>query len=287
MNLKIYRKNYIAHEGIFYDENHYNEIIQIDTDAYWIDEFGKQKLLFKFRKNVIEDSLTNIATKVFKSHSKEARDNRGYASGIYSNGDIRQIVNNTSRAMKSSSNISGYFDRSYQQIQKHFKTNIVCRTTAFTKNNKDKFDSTILFFQKINDLYKLLAPIEYKCQKKEIKLIKAPVIIGDTVFSTITSNYNWRTACHRDTGDFEDGLGNLTITGDNEWSGCYIGFPEFKIAINLRKNDFLLMDVHQMHCNTEFINTGTRLSFVCYLRKNMSKCNKKIIIENETFYFKK
>ena len=33
-------------------------------------------------------------------------------------------------------------------------------------------------------------------------------VIDGTAFSTVTVNYSWRTALHRDKGDFEDGFGN-------------------------------------------------------------------------------
>jgi len=285
---KFYTKVIDCNEGTFYDKDYFDEIINEDFDAYYTDENQNKKILFKFRKNIINTELADIATKVFKSHSKGAHNNRGFASGTFHDGRVRTVVNKTSRAKNSASNISGYFDKPYQQIQSYFKTKTVCRTTQFTRDNKLLFDSSIAFFQSINDNYKLLAPYDYIRQNNYIQDIRPSMRINNTVFTTITSNYNWRTAAHKDIGDFEDGLGNLTITGDELWDGCYLGFPEYKVAINVRKGDFLLMDVHQLHCNTEInINNGTRLSFVCYLRKNMVLCNTKKIIKGETFYYHK
>jgi hypothetical protein len=287
---KIVTKKTTCKAGHFYDEKHYDEIINNDANIYWIDELGNKKILFKIRKNVIDHKLCDLAFDVFKSHSKAAHNNRGYASGVFEDGKVRQIVNKTSRSKGATSNISGYFDRPYQQIQKYFDTKTVCRMTRFTRLNKEKFESTIPFFEKINSLYKKLDPKAYKLQHENILLVPPNMKVGNTVFTTITSNYNWRSACHQDKGDYENGLGNLTVTGDEEWKGCYIGFPEFKVAVNLRKGDFILMDVHQYHCNTEIKNItknkGARLSFVCYLRKNMIYCNKKKVINGETYYYK-
>lgn len=112
--------------------------------------------------------------------------------------------------------------------------------------------------------------------------------VSNTVFTTITTNYNWRTATHEDRGDFEGGLGNLVVTGDEKWTGGYLGFPEFRLAINLRKGDFLLMDVHQWHCNTPLkLNGGFRLSFVCYARKNMQFCTEKKVVDGDVYWYKK
>ena len=80
----------------------------------------------------------------------------------------------------------------------------------------------------------------------------------------------------------------------NTYEGCYTGFPQYGVAVDVRTGDFLAMDVHQWHCNTEFVDldgddtptvvsprTGkpvlrewqyNRLSIVCYLRDNMINC---------------
>ena len=80
-------------------------------------------------------------------------------------------------------------------------------------------------------------------------------------------------------------------------------FPQYKIAVSLGKGDFMAMDVHEWHCNTEMREesedkkfnssipeiyrndkeTGTqgieklysRLSFVCYLREKLADCKAK------------
>ena len=114
--------------------------------------------------------------------------------------------------------------------------------------------------------------------------------ILDTAFSTATINYNWQTALHRDAGDFEEGFGNLVILEDPgkermKWKGGFLGFPQYKVAVDVRNGDYLAMDVHQWHANTEIIPIDkshhskaelehARLSIVSYLRKNMIKCEK-------------
>jgi hypothetical protein len=56
-------------------------------------------------------------------------------------------------------------------------------------------------------------------------------------------------------------LGNLIVVG-RDFTGGYLGFPEFKVLIKIEPGDFLLMDVHQYHCNTPIIKEldGFRLS---------------------------
>jgi len=68
--------------------------------------------------------------------------------------------------------------------------------------------------------------------------------IVETAFSTITLNYSWRTALHKDAGDFKDGFGNLIVVEDpknpNKYDGCYTGFPQYGVAVDCRTGDFLV-----------------------------------------------
>ena len=128
--------------------------------------------------------------------------------------------------------------------------------------------------------------------------------IPKTSFSTVTINRNFRTAMHRDAGDFKDGFGNLTVIERGKYHGGYTIFPQYGVAIDLRNNDFVAMDVHQWHCNTPLYETEedkiyneslepafkdnpevgtvgiyekyTRISFVCYLREKILSCPDKI-----------
>jgi Oxygenase domain of the 2OGFeDO superfamily len=281
------KKVFTCKPGKKYPASHFDTIIDTDVDVMWKDEHGRSRVLCRFRKKVIPDSVSDLATEALKSHSKRSHSNRGYASGEYEDGKMRKVIGNQSRSLEAKSNISGYFDRPYQQIQKHFDTKIVCRATSFTQNHPDKFALAMPFFQAVDKMYKILAPAQYKLQKAMVAKVPTGMSIGDTVFTTVTSNYNWRTAAHQDSGDYEDGLSNLVVTGDEKWSGCYLGFPEFKVAIDVRKGDFLLMDVHQWHCNTPLKeNGGFRLSFVCYARENMQYCTHRKVIDGQVYWYK-
>jgi hypothetical protein len=173
---------------------------------------------------------------------------------------------------------------------KNNKNILPCRMTKFTKEQTDKWKSTFAFFKTIDKIFEKLTPEAHKKQKERASMTPDYQIL-DTAFSTATINYNWQTALHRDAGDFKDGFGNLVILEDPrttrmKWKGGFLGFPQYKIAVDVRNGDYLAMDVHQWHANTEIIpfndsynNLKTRiqleharLSIVSYLRKNMIKC---------------
>jgi hypothetical protein len=54
-----------------------------------------------------------------------------------------------------------------------------------------------------------------------------------------------------DAGDLREGFGNLTVIERGKYDGGFTLFPRFKVGVNLRTGDFLAMDVHEWHCNTE------------------------------------
>jgi len=222
----------------------------------------------------------------------------------------------------SKSNIAGYYDRpdrneynkKYNSIKKTKKNNKkavnksvlarllpkavpMCRITKFTKDEPEKWKSVIPLVKEADKLFKHLVPDRYSIQIARAN--KTPDFqIAKTAYSTITVNYDWRTAIHRDSGDLEEGFGNLCVLekvkskiekdGENGkvekdkkdgkdnsvgFKGCMLSFPRFGACIDVRQGDFLAMDVHEYHSNTELEGNG-RLSVVCYLRKKMLSCVK-------------
>ena len=82
-------------------------------------------------------------------------------------------------------------------------------------------------------------------------------------------------------GDYMDGIGNLSVVEKGKYPGGCLGFPQFgikgkgRINVDVRTGDFLVMDVHQWHCNTKIepkSDDYTRLSIVAYLRDKMINC---------------
>jgi len=191
------------------------------------------------------------------------------------------------------SNPIGFYEES-----KNF-AKLPCRLTHFTRVNYDKYNEGLPFIQQINRCFKKLIPEAHQNQLCKART-KPHLQIPKTCFSTITINRNFRTAMHRDAGDFKGGFGNLTVIERGKYHGGYTCFPQFGIGVDVRRGDFLAMDVHEWHTNTPIIETAedkafndsledvfndnpdvgtvgiyekyTRLTFVCYLREKISKC---------------
>lgn len=162
-----------------------------------------------------------------------------------------------------------------------------CRQTALYRKHKELFDTeTKKVVQEISKLFKIYCPVEYELQENFIKECNQNLVINDTVYTTLTINHDWQTACHTDKGDFEAGLGNLTVFNYDNFNGGEIMFPTYKIAFNIQEGDVLFMDVHKPHCNNKLEGKG-RIGLVCYAREQIKvRCSQstKEDIENPVSY---
>ena len=315
-------------KGTYLNAFHYDRVIDCDTDIYDADT-GKP--ILKFRKKALPEDLLKIAWDN-THHLAKATRGRGASAGpidpksiywkkrdIYWNkkwsakymvkdkktGEMKESsmkVNN-----EVASNPIGYFGAT-----KGLGLDLPCRLTHYTKTNMENYENSIPFFIELSRMYRDLLPEKYLEQKKRAELNENH--IPGTPFSTITINRNFRTAVHKDSGDF-GGWAVLSVLEENKYHGGLFVLPKYKIAVDLRHGDYLLCDVHQYHGNTELYETPediiyndthpqtfkdnlevgvlglnnrfSRLSYVCYLREDLIKCplklNKFVIsLDNET-----
>lgn len=282
-------------EGEYFDLKDYDTVVKDNCDCYYYDEDNKKKLLLKFRKNVLSNKLCSMGIDCLKEASKKTHDNRGASAGVidlkkmpsYAN-DASQLIGKgkfrvlaykskyTGKIVKNSlgnisqSNIIGYYDKRDRNLGANAPP---CRTTAFTSQQVEKWDNVQPLLNAIDKQFKKLIPKNHRIQYKRAH--ETDYVIGNTAFSTVTINHNWRTALHRDAGDLKEGFGNLVILEEGKYDGGYLGFPQFKVAVDPRNGDFLAMDVHEWHCNTKIKPISkdyTRLSIVAYLRDKMINC---------------
>lgn len=101
-------------------------------------------------------------------------------------------------------------------------------------------------------------------------------VIKDTAYSTATINRNYKTSFHRDAKNLNGGMAGMTVVGTGSYTGGYLVFPEYRIAVNVKSTDVIIMNnTHLIHGNTKFNakhGSFNRISVVCYLREGMLKC---------------
>ena len=286
-------------EGEYFDAKTYKYVINSDADVYGLDKDGNKNLILKFRKNLIPREVCEIALKHLKKPAMRKNDNRGaaggvldpkklpkYVKGLANAGKFRTVgyynaegqIINSSLGNVSQSNIIGFYDKADRNLGRGAPK---CRLTAFTAKEFDKWEECVPYFQYADACFRVLVPDKHKAQWDRAH--ESEFVVPNTSFSTITINYNWRTALHKDDGDYKDGFGNLMVLEEGKYDGGYTGFPRYGVCVDVRMGDFLAMDVHDWHCNTPLkgiTNDYTRLSVVCYLRENMHRCKDTTLAES-------
>jgi hypothetical protein len=301
-----------AREGSYFDEKAIKRMITESADIYGKDPDapGGERLLAKFRKNVLDHDLILKGWEAFYMAASASR-NRGAAAGPINlkspywkkrkvtqtdKWSTRYIQNGKVSKMRVNNNVFssvlGYFE------QTPFM-GLPCRLTSYTQKYFQQYRHGIPFIEELDRCFKKLVPENHAAQKK-VADSKPQYRIANTAFSSVTINRNFRTALHMDDGDFRDGYGNLSVIERGKYHGGYTMFPRYGVGFDLRTGDFIAMDVHEWHCNTEMYETAedkefnkklpaihfddpatgtmggekpyTRISFVCYLRQKMIGC---------------
>jgi hypothetical protein len=178
-----------------------------------------------------------------------------------------KFISDTSYAAAVNSGVAGFYDR-YPRFP-------YGRVTSYSAAN-EKWSMAFPYLKRLNEYFRDLVPGKYAAQKRAADKLDPRFLVPDSVFTTITVNKNFRTAAHRDAGDLSEGFSNLAaLTGPDGkgWTGAYLTFPEFRVAVNVRPGDLLLVNNHEgIHGNsaiTSPIEESDRCTLVCYFRENM------------------
>jgi len=185
----------------------------------------------------------------------------------------QKYISNTNYAGAVHSGVAGWYDR-YPRIP-------YGRATSYTEKNPEKFSLAYPFLQKLSKAFSTILPRRWAFQKSCIERIDPEFHVPDTVFTTITVNKTFRTAAHRDAGDLHQGFSNLSVlTNGKKYSGGMLVLPEFRVAVNVRPGDLLLINNHGgIHGNTPIVleeDGAERYSVVCYFREKMLELGAKI-----------
>lgn len=197
-----------------------------------------------------------------KETRKLSAEDRKKAAEFVSN----TLISKTTYANSVFSGIAGSFDR-YPRIP-------YLRHTSYTKTNYDVYKKSFPFLQKLSKGFEELLPRRFNYQKSFCDKIDSEYVVPGTVFTTLTVNKTFRTAAHLDAGDLGNGFSNLSVVtnGIADYTGGLLVLPEYRIAINIRPGDLLLIANHTaIHGNTPIHveEGGERISIVAYFREGM------------------
>jgi hypothetical protein len=299
------------YEGTFFEEDAVDTIVREDADVYGVDVDGTERLIAKFRKGVIPKDTIQKGWDAFRMLAIPSR-NRGAAAGpidvkgkYWSKRKPTEITKWSAKYMQNgkvskmrvnnvvASGVIGYYESTAF-------LDAACRMTGYTRKGLKNFLHGIPYLQAIDRQFKRLAPAAHEKQLKALRKHKM-YQIADTAFSTLTVNLNFRTALHKDAGDYKDGFGNLSVIEWGKYHGGITMFPRFRVGFDVRTGDFVAMDVHEWHTNSKLYETEAdkeynktlpdirtrdpetgvvgsnhrfqRLTFVCYFRERLQECD--------------
>jgi hypothetical protein len=308
---------FAKNEGKFAEVQKDTTIYDSDVDIYAIahpDDVAlgkpKRKLLAKFRKSVFTAEQVQVGWDAFRLLAIPSR-NRGAAAGPI---DLKGVYWSRRKPVETTGWSTKYMQDgkpSKMRVNNVVASGVIgnyektpflgqpCRMTGYTRRGLKQYLHGIPFIEAIDREFKALVPEAHKKQKAAVS--KKPMYqIADTAFSTLTVNMNFRTALHKDAGDYSEGFGNLSVIEWGKYHGGETLFPRFGVGFNLRTGDFVAMDVHEWHSNapihetkedaafnkslpdirTRDAETGVigsqeryqRISFVCYFREKLAEC---------------
>lgn len=257
--------------GAFADDSMYDVLITESANILKSDGTP----LIMFRKNTLPAALCKTAYDNLIKAAAPSR-NRGMAGGRPEPGSTSEhrlrsdgTLSKTNNAkITVNSGIVGSFDRGPRFPY--------CRQTAYTIQHQDKFRKAIPFIEQVDQVFRYTHPARYQAQMEMIKKTHSDWRIGKTCFTTITVNKNFRTAIHKDQGDYAGGFGVMSVLEAGKYTGGYLVFPAYRVAVDMRTTDVILADVHEWHGNTAIVGPPgrhVRMSLVFYYRADMLSCS--------------
>lgn len=249
------------------DESHYDTLLS-ETCAVMKPDGSPLLVLLKGR---LDPQKVSNAWSVLKKINIKT-ENRSVAAGIDAVGrkKLDGTISSTTRVPKGwevVSGIIGNFERTIRMPYAH--------KCSWNRDNPEKFKRIIPMLQECSQLFHNYVHDRYQVQKGFCDRTHPDWVIPGTVYTTVTVNKNFRTACHLDAGDLEQGFSNMVVIREGDYRGGHLVLPNYRVAVQLDTCDLIMFDAHEYHGNTQIVpisKNATRCSLVLYYREKMVGC---------------
>ena len=141
-------------------------------------------------------------------------------------------------------------------------------SSGWVKDNPEKFE-TLKDIAKYNEIAfdKANSQIYNKQKSFTESFIESEYRIG--IFTTLSANryhsgQSPKMSAHIDSGDTEFGLTTMCVFREGDYTGAYLTFPRYGVAIDAPDNSVVIADSRQVHGVTQIYGTGQRFSCVAY-----------------------
>lgn len=154
-----------------------------------------------------------------------------------------------------------------------------CRKTKFTRENMDAWLHCLPFIRECNHVFRRALPSRYKVQRELALRTPDGLFTDDTAFTsgfvnTWDADHVARSPIHKDRGDLKEGFGVISVVGSGNYTGGFLIFPQYGVAVDVRTTDVLLCDVHEWHGNgpIEGQPGWERLAVILFYQTRMQYC---------------
>ena len=141
-------------------------------------------------------------------------------------------------------------------------------SSGWVKDNPEKFD-TLKDIAKYNEIAfdKANSQIYNKQKSFTESFIEPEYRIG--IFTTLSANryhsgQSSKMSAHIDSGDTEFGMTTMCVFREGDYTGAYLTWPRYGVAIDAPDNSVIIADSRQVHGVTEIHGTGQRFTCVAY-----------------------
>jgi hypothetical protein len=150
---------------------------------------------------------------------------------------------------------------------------LIGRPTSCTRGLGERWAALLPLFRAMNRGFKDAAPAEYAFLAEKARSVPSAVF-PSTVFTTAAINrwtptHNAHMAVHGDLGNLAGALGALTVLKGGDYSGAFLVFVRYRVAVDLRPGDLLVADNREAHGLTPIEGEDyERVSVVAFYHKS-------------------
>lgn len=160
-----------------------------------------------------------------------------------------------------------------------------CRLSSWTGRHLPEWETLHPALREIGRHLAVHVPDRYNAQMQRVQVSDPSWIVPGTPFSTVTVNNTYPTGVHTDKGDLDEGFSTIACLRRGRYEGGQLVFPAYRVAVDLKDGDLILMDAHQWHgnvpimciCGNELRGPcetcgAERISVVSYFRSKVTSC---------------
>jgi len=143
-------------------------------------------------------------------------------------------------------------------------------SSGWTKDNPERWEALQEISKYNEEAFKKANVSIYENQKTFAEsYIEEKYRVGGGIFTTLSANryhkdQSTKMSAHIDSGDVNAGLTTMCCFRKGEYTGAYLTFPQYRIAVDAPDNSVIIADSNRLHGVTQIYGDGERFTCVAY-----------------------